>query len=63
MAHSLGFPHPNLMLRQITLAEYQELLMYFDIEDQRKSKLNQKISEIKLTAFMDAKIAAQKTNG
>ena len=47
------------MLRQMTIAEYHELLRYLNLKSIRKKKSKQMINDIKMAEFMKTKMRKQ----
>jgi hypothetical protein len=57
-AHSLGFPHPDLMLNQMTAAQYIELMAYFRVKNQAREEGESDAEEANIMQFL-ARRAAQ----
>jgi len=58
-AHSLGYPHPDLMLETMTAAQYLELLTYFRIRSDAEESGEAEAQEARTMQFL-ARKAAQK---
>jgi hypothetical protein len=59
LAHSLGYPHPDLMLAQMTSIQFTELLMFFRIDREEKERLRAEAEESRLRHHMSKVIARQ----
>ena len=59
-AHSLGYPHHELMIGALTRNQYRELLEFFRVEQQEREELREQARESNLRQFFDLKIAQQK---
>ena len=57
MAHSLGFPHPDLMLDQMSASQYIELLTYFRVKGQAKEQGEAEAEEANTMQFLARKAA------
>lgn len=63
MAHSLGYPHPDLMLSQLTAMQYQELLIFFSTKNKRQEEAKAAAEDSDIKTFMSRAIARQNKNG
>lgn len=50
-AISLGFPHPDMMLREMTWSEYTELQHFMRERKRRREELEQQAQESRLRQF------------
>ncbi len=63
LAHSLGYPHPDLMLAAMTSVQFMELLMFFRVDREEKERLRAEAEESRLRHHMTRVIARQKRGG
>lgn len=63
MAHSLGYPHPDLMLDQMTSTQYRELLMFLHAKVESREQGEAEVQEFKVMQFFERKMALQKKAG
>jgi hypothetical protein len=56
-AHSLGFPHPDLMLDTMTAKQYVELLAYFRIKNQARTQGEAEANEANTMQWLARKAA------
>lgn len=60
LAHSWGYPHPDLMLSQMTAIQAMEMFAYFNLQEKRKRKAETLANEVRLNDFFKAHV---KSNG
>jgi hypothetical protein len=58
-SHSLGFPHPDLMLDQMTAKQYIELLAYFRVKEKREVEGKAEAEEANTMQMLARKMAQQ----
>ena len=59
-AHSLGYPHCDLMVAELSRDQYRELLAFFRVERSERERREEDARESNLRLFFDRKIAQQK---
>ena len=59
-AHSLGFPHLDLMLGQLSPYQYRELLAFFRVEADERERLHDELQERKTMNYLAIVAARQK---
>jgi hypothetical protein len=58
-AHSLGIPHPDLVLDQMTAKQYIELLTYFKVRGEVREQGKAEAGEATVMQFLARKAANQ----
>ena len=61
LALSLGYPHPDLMLSQMTTRQYVELMKYFELEGNRIEDKRAEVNEILTFERLEAQFRNQGT--
>ncbi|RPH38362.1 hypothetical protein EHM92_00325 [bacterium] len=59
-AHSLGYPHSDMMLSDMTASQYHELMVFFQVEEDEREELKSEAEQRNLASFFQRKIAQQK---
>lgn len=59
-AHSLHFPHLDLMLEQLSAEQYRELLAFFRVEAEERERLQDELQERRVMNHLAVVAARQK---
>lgn len=59
-AHSLNFPHLDLMLEQLSAEQYRELLAFFRVEAEERERLQDELQERRVMNHLAVVAARQK---
>jgi len=64
LAHSWGYPHPDMMLSQMTARQYLEMIAYLNYVSDKAERQQALAAETRLREFMEERAsAAQMKNG